>query len=119
MIIGIGTDIIEITRVKEACERYSFREKCFTAKELEQAVNRINSLAGDFAVKEAVSKALGTGFSGIGLKDIECLRDENGRPYVRLSGRALEVFNEAGGQRILVTISHSRDNAVAFAVIEN
>ncbi len=118
MIIGIGTDIIEISRVKKACENQRFIEKCYSEKETELLGSRIESLAGNFAVKEAVSKALGTGFRGFGLKDIECLRDELGKPYIILSGGALERFEGIGGRTISVSISHSKEAAVAFVIIE-
>lgn len=118
MIIGIGTDIIEISRVKKACEKQNFIEKCYTEKEIEFIGSRTESLAGNFAVKEAVSKALGTGFRGFGLRDVECLRDELGKPYVVLHNGALERFESVGGKNVLVSISHSKADAIAFVVVE-
>ena len=118
MIIGVGTDISEISRVEKACEKQNFIEKCYTDKEIEFIGSRAESLAGNFAVKEAVSKALGTGFRGFALRDIECLRDELGKPYVVLHGGALERFESIGGNKILVSISHSKSDAIAFVVIE-
>lgn len=118
MIIGIGTDIIEISRVEKACKRQNFIEKCYTEKEIGFIGGRIESLAGNFAVKEAVSKALGTGFRGFCLRDVECLRDELGKPYAVLYGGALERFEDVGGKKILVSISHSKENAAAFVIIE-
>ncbi len=118
MIIGIGTDIIEISRVEKACGKQRFIEKCYSEKEIEFFGSRSESLAGNFAVKEAVSKALGTGFRGFGLRDVECLRDELGKPYVVLYGGALERFESIGGKKILVSISHSKEDAVAFVIIE-
>lgn len=118
MIIGIGTDIIEISRVKKACEKQRFKEKCYTENEIVCIGSRTESLAGNFAVKEAVSKALGTGFRGFCLRDVECLRDELGKPYVVLHGGALERFENIGGKNILVSISHSKSDAIAFVIIE-
>lgn len=118
MIIGIGTDIIEISRVEKACDNPKFIEKCYTEKEIAFIGSRTESLAGNFAVKEAVSKALGTGFRGFALRDIECLRDKLGKPYVVLHGGALERFESIGGKNILVSISHSKSDAIAFVIIE-
>ena len=84
MVIGIGTDIIEIKRIKEAVTKNPrFIEKCFTVNEQEFFNNKKNSfqsIAGTFAAKEAVSKALGTGFTIFELKDIEILRDKMESP---------------------------------------
>lgn len=118
MIIGIGTDIIEIDRVSRACAKESFRKRCFTGNELELINGRAERFAGNFAVKEAAAKALGTGFRGFEPRDIECLRDELGKPFVVLHGGALSGFADIGGKNILVSISHSGENAVAFVVIE-
>ena len=118
MICGIGTDMIEIRRVEEACGRESFSDYSFTAEERRQSRGRASFLAGCFTVKEAVSKCFGTGFSGFGPSDIEVLRDERGKPYVNLYGKAKDLFEEMGGVRILVSISDTADYAVGFAVLE-
>ena len=78
MIIGTGIDMIEMVRVKKACEKQAFVSRIYTAEECRQAEGRISKLAGSFAVKEAVAKSLGTGFYGFGPQDIEVLRDERG-----------------------------------------
>lgn len=65
-----------------------------------------------------MAKALGTGFRGFGARDIECLRDELGKPFVVLYGGAASRFEDIGGKNLLVSISHSKKNAIAFAVIE-
>ena len=90
MIIGIGTDIIEIERIKKACAREAFLLRSFTMPEREFIAGRAEKAAGNFAVKEAVSKVMGTGFRGISLNEIEVLRDSFGKPYIRLYGRASE-----------------------------
>ncbi|WP_315118976.1 holo-ACP synthase [uncultured Clostridium sp.] len=122
MIIGIGTDIIEIERIKTAIERNSkFLEKIFTEKEREYFKSvgfRINSIAGNFAGKEAVSKALGTGFRNFSMKDIEILRDELGKPIVNLYGNAGKMVIENKNYNLHISISHSRENAIAYAVLE-
>lgn len=88
MIIGIGVDIIEIERVRQAIQNNkNFLSKLFTERELDYFINRnMNSevIAGNFAAKEAVSKALGTGIRGFSFKDIEILRNELGKPEVIL-----------------------------------
>ncbi|OOM81190.1 holo-ACP synthase [Clostridium sp. BL-8] len=121
MIIGIGTDIIEINRIEKAVNRTkNFIIKSFTNSEIEYFNSKglkSNIIAGNFAAKEAVSKALGTGFRGFGLKDIEILRDSLGKPVVHLSDKlykliGIKEFN------IHISISHSKENAIAYAVME-
>ena len=121
MIIGIGTDIIEIDRVKKAVDRNPrFLEKMFTKQEIEFFKSRklkAETIAGSFAVKEAVSKALGTGIRGFAFNDIEVLRNDLGKPLVFLSEKILNYLN-IKEVRIHATISHNLDTAVAPAVIE-
>jgi len=121
MIIGIGTDIIEIERIEKVINRTSsFIEKSFTSNEIEYFKTKGlkgNVIAGNFAAKEAISKAIGTGFRGFALKDIEVLRDEFGKPVVKLSNKIHGLLN-VGKFNIHVSISHSRENAIAYAVIE-
>ncbi|HHY04775.1 MAG TPA: holo-ACP synthase [Thermoanaerobacterales bacterium] len=116
----IGIDIIEINRIKKACERKSFSRRVFTYDELEQIKNKASvysHLAGKFAAKEAVSKALGTGFRFFKWHDIQIINNHVGKPIVKLSGKAKQIFENNRYKHIKVTISHSRDYAVAFAVI--
>ena len=80
MIYGIGTDLVEIERIKKACMKEAFLVRCFTPREIELFEGNMVKAAGNFAVKEAVSKALGTGFRGFWPSDIEVLRDELGNP---------------------------------------
>ena len=121
MIIGIGTDIIEIDRIEKAIMRTnSFIRKSFTSNEIEYfKLNGLkgNVIAGNFAAKEAISKALGTGFRGFGLQDIEVLRDELGKPVVNLSHKIYELL-DIKKFNIHVSISHSKENAIAYAVME-
>lgn len=122
LIIGIGSDIIEIERIKIAIERNSkFLEKIFTQGEREYFKSvgfRVNSIAGNFAAKEAASKALGTGFRSFSMKDIEILRDELGKPIVNLYGNAREEIIKNKNYNFHITISHNRENAIAYAVLE-
>lgn len=116
MIQGIGTDIVDIRRIKKALENPRFSEKFFTQEETRQTKMRPSSLAGNFAVKEAVAKALGTGFSNFGPEQIEVLRRPSGAPWVRLHGEAQKQMALQNIDQILVSISHEADYAVAFAV---
>lgn len=118
MILGIGTDLIEIERVKKACLKKAFLTRVYTEAECRQAQGSHSKLAGNFAVKESVSKALGTGFRTFMPGDIEVLRDEAGRPYVTLYGEARQLQQEKGITRFHVTISNTKDYALAFVVGE-
>lgn len=122
MIYGIGTDIIEIKRVKKAIAKSPrFVEKLFTEKELEyyrQKEMKAQHIAGGFSAKEAVLKALGTGLRGFRWKDIEILRGSAGKPVVRFGGNVKQFMENNGIGEIHVTISHSREFATATAVAE-
>ena len=119
MIIGVGTDLIEIERVRKACLKEGFLRRCFTEKEQEIIKKRSKSAAGNFAVKEAVSKVLGTGVRGFSLTDIEVLRDELGKPYVILHNGAKDLAQKMGINKISVSISDTDDMAMAFAIGED
>ena len=113
MVTGVGTDIIEVSRIKQALEREEFADRMFTAAEKEYCLSGgipVQRFAGRFAAKEAVAKSLGT---SLNWQDVEILPDENGKPVVRLLHNAAEV---AAGQRIMVSISHCRTYAVGYAV---
>lgn len=122
MIFGVGIDIVEIRRIKETLEKHSnFLEKNFSKNEVEyfNVRNlRPEFVAGRFAAKEAVSKALGTGFSGFELKDIEIDRTASGKPIVILKGKAKLIAQKYENYKIHVSISHGIDSAVAYAVME-
>lgn len=119
MITGIGVDLIEIARVKRACEKESFLKRCFTEQELELIKADRNKAADNFAVKEAVAKMLGTGFRNFFLPDIEVLRTPEGKPYVILHGGAEKLAKEQGVSAIHVSISNTKEYANAFVVGEN
>lgn len=126
MILGIGVDIIEIDRIEKGIKKQDkFLDKIFTDKEIEYFQNRkmnIEVIAGNFAAKEAISKALGTGFRSLSFLDIEVLRDELGKPIVNIENKMKKNIEYifGGGQvyRIHITISHSKSNAVAYAILE-
>ena len=118
MIIGIGTDIIEIERIKKACSREAFLLRSFTMPEREFIAGRAEKAAGNFAVKEAVSKVMGTGFRRISLNEIEVLRDSFGKPYIRLYGRAGERALNMGIEKWHVSISNTKTLAIAYVIGE-
>ncbi len=117
MIIGIGTDLLEIHRI-ETVQHTGTLERIFTEKERRQASGRASVLAGDFACKEAVAKCFGTGFRGFRPADIEILRDALGKPYAVLYNGALSCFHELHGLRIHLSISDTKELVTAFAVLE-
>lgn len=118
MILGIGTDLIEIERVKKALISDGFKKKYYTNQELIMAGDNLIKLVDNFAVKEAVSKVLGTGFREISPIEIEVLRDMNGKPYVNLYGKALALSITQGINKLHVTISNTKDFTTAFAIGE-
>ena len=121
MILGVGTDIIEIDRIKSAIDNTpGFLEKIFTKREVEELSKntlRVESVAGNFAVKEAVSKAIGTGIRGLSFKDIEVFRDELGKPIIKVSSKIEEVI-KCNEYLFNVSISHNKTMAIAFVVLE-
>ncbi|CDF57696.1 holo-ACP synthase [Thermobrachium celere] len=118
MVKGVGTDIIEISRIKRAIEKTNFINRVFTENEIEYLKNKnVESAAGYFAAKEAVSKALGTGIKGFSFKDIEILK-RDGAPYVVLHRGAKKIAEEKEIKNIQISISHCREYAVAFVVME-
>lgn len=119
MIIGVGTDLVEMERIEKACDKEAFLMRLYTEEERRQAGKGISRLAGNFAVKEAVAKVFGTGFRSFGPDCIEVLRDSLGKPYVRLHGRAQELAGELGIERIHVSITNTAGYAMAFAVGES
>ncbi|MGL5087121.1 MAG: holo-ACP synthase [Clostridium sp.] len=121
MIIGIGTDIIEIDRIDKAIKsNKNFLDKLFTRDEIilfESKAMRSEVIAGNFAAKEAISKALGTGVRGFSFKDIEILRDELGKPVASLNKESEKILGKRSYD-LNISISHNNSCAVAFAIIE-
>ena len=123
-IIGIGTDIIECLRIAQMIERHGelFINRVFTPHEIQYCHSRklaTQHYAGRWAAKEAVLKAIGTGWrKGISWRDIEIRNDKNGAPTVTLRGGARDVMAAAHIARLHVTISHCRSFAVAYVVAE-
>ncbi len=116
---GIGTDIIEISRIRQSLERHGshFANRLFTQREQDYCYKHQDStphFAGRFAAKEAIVKALGTGFGAdVQWHEIEILNDVHGKPIVHLSSALEERFQKP---TVLVSISHSKDYATAVAL---
>lgn len=119
MIVGIGTDLIEIDRVVKACENEAFQKKYFTEQEITLCKTEPKKFADNFAVKEAVSKAFGTGFGKIAPIEIEILRDSLGKPFVNLHGNARDMAYSMNMSRIWVSITNTNKYVSAFAVGES
>ena len=113
-----GVDIIEISRIRGVLERWGqrFLKRIYTNEEISYCRGRPPNLAARFAAKEATMKALGTGVRGVGWKDIEVVRNEAGAPSIQLHGRALARSNKLGVSELSLSLSHSREYAVAFVV---
>lgn len=123
MIYGIGTDIIEVSRIKAVMERdIGFREKIFTTGEIEyceKMKNKQQNYAARFSAKEAFLKAIGTGWRfGIRFADIDVYHDELGKPHIRLYGKAEELVNKEGITNIHVSLSHVKEMATAVVILE-
>jgi holo-[acyl-carrier protein] synthase len=122
VIIGLGTDIVEIVRIGRMIERHGeqFLRRVYTDDEIRYCQRRkecYQHFAGRWAAKEAVMKTLGTGFiRGIGWQDIEILSQKNGQPTVNIRGGAREYADALDVDEILITISHCRSYATATAI---
>lgn len=119
---GVGVDMLEISRMERVLARSPrFAEKVFTDEErayCDAAARPAEHYAARWAAREAVVKALGTGFSGgVGLRDVSVGRDESGRPRAILSGRVAELVAERGVREVALSISHTHDVAVANAIL--
>ncbi|MFC1991997.1 holo-ACP synthase [Chloroflexota bacterium] len=115
-----GVDIIEIARIRGAIDRWGerFLHRVYTEAEIRLCRNRSGPLATRFAAKEAVMKALGTGVRGVGWKEIEILSEPSGKPTVRLYGKARDKANGLGLDKLDISLSDSRENAIAFVIGE-
>ena len=118
MILRTGVDLIEISRVSEVIARHGkhYLDRIYTPAELEQCGKNVELLAGRFAAKEAVAKALGTGIGDVTWKDIEILGDEQNAPVLSLRGVAEQTAKQLGLTEWSVSISHSQNHAVAITV---
>jgi holo-[acyl-carrier protein] synthase len=122
MIVGIGVDVVHVDRLKRWLMIPGLPERYFHPEELASALARGTgadlSLAARFAAKEAFGKALGTGLAGIVLKDIMVADRHNGRPEIEIFGTALAALQKRGADKIHVSLTHERDNAIAMIVLE-
>lgn len=125
MVLGLGTDMIEIGRIEESIRQFGqrFLDRVYTPEEIvycrRKKKHAAESFAARFAAKEAGAKALGTGIScGVSWKEIEVRREPSGRPTLHLTGRALERANELGIQRISLSLTHGRETAIAVVIAE-
>ncbi|MEY2820753.1 MAG: hypothetical protein RJA37_776 [Verrucomicrobiota bacterium] len=122
-VVGVGVDLTEISRIREAHRRHgaAFLDKVFTQEEQALCLAKPDpypSLAARFAAKEAVSKALGTGFGAeLSLKGVSVLTDEAGAPAPRLDGPAQALLARKGATRVLISLTHTDELAEAFAVL--
>ena len=118
---GIGVDIVSIERIEKSLQKESFLRRVFGGEEIALFVTenkiKVNSLAANFAAKEAFSKALGTGVRGFDFDEVQILRDNLGAPYFVFSGRAAELVNSKNLQ-FKVSLSHEKDTAIAFVVAQ-
>lgn len=126
MVLGLGTDLIEISRIQASIERYGeqFLQRVFTPGEIAYCLrkkrNAAESFAARFAAKEAGAKALGTGISqGISWREIEVHRAPGQRPELKLSGRAADRAVNMGVRTISLSLTHSKDVAMAVVILED
>ena len=125
MVIGLGTDLIEIERIEHSVARFGerFLERVFTPGEIAYCQAKrgsAESFAARFAAKEAGAKALGTGISrGVSWKEFEVRRQPGQRPELHLSGRAAEIAAALGVRRISLSLTHSREMSMAVVVAED
>ncbi|ATV06988.1 holo-ACP synthase [Fusobacterium vincentii] len=121
MIVGIGNDIIEIERIEKAISKESFKNKVYTQRELENIEkrgDRVETYAGIFSAKEAISKAIGTGVREFSLTDLEILNDDLGKPYVVVSEKLDKIIkSKKEDYQIEISISHSKKYVIAIAII--
>ena len=125
MILGIGTDLAEVGRIRKSIAQFGdrFLNRIYTAGERAYAASKANSperLAARFAAKEAGMKAIGTGWSrGVRWHDFEVVNERSGRPVLRLSGVALSVANAMGVKRVSISLTHTSEIALAVVILEN
>lgn len=125
MIVGTGVDLCEVTRIREALERHGdrFKHRVFTDREIaysERKANLYERFAARFAAKEAGMKALGTGWrGGIGWRDFEVTNLPSGRPTLAFHGNASDIANKLGVRNVALSLTHTRDQAMAMVILED
>jgi holo-[acyl-carrier protein] synthase len=124
MIFGTGIDIVEINRIKNSLKKYSpkFEQRIFTCTEIDYCQSQgdpAKHFAARFAVKEAVSKCMGTGIRGsLGFKDMEVINEKTGKPILVMTGKGKELFEKLKLKSIHISISHDSTHAIAHAIAE-
>lgn len=124
MIIGIGTDIIEVKRMDKLVSRgRQYLETIFSGREIdycEAKAKRSEHYAARYAAKESILKALGTGWrGGLAYSDIEIINEESGKPQVFVRGEVKQYLDQQQTRQISISMSHSKENAIAIAILEN
>jgi len=125
MIVGTGVDLCEVGRLREAMERHGerFKHRVFTDREIaysERKANLYERFAARFAAKEAGMKALGTGWrGGIGWRDFEVTNLPTGRPTLAFHGKASEIAKALGVRNVALSLTHTRDQAMALVILED
>ena len=123
MILGVGIDLISVSKIAESVKSESFRRKIFTQAEIESCESVANSkecYAGKFAAKEAFMKAIGKGIrQEVWYLQIEVLNQETGAPYIHVNGKAQRTLSDLKAERVLVSISHTEGMAVAVVLLES
>ncbi len=122
MIFGIGCDIVAVGRIEKALEKQGFKERVYTAKEIAYCTHddkvKVESYAARFAAKEAFLKAIGTGLREGTLQDIEIINDELGKPEIVLTGFFKDLATEKGINKVFVSLSHTKEFAIAQVILE-
>jgi holo-[acyl-carrier protein] synthase len=122
MILGLGIDLVSVSKIAESIKSEAFRRKVFTPAEIEiceSMANPAERYAGKFAAKEAFMKAIGSGIrQEVWFTQIEVLNRESGAPYIKVSGEAEQVLSRLGAHGVHVSISHTEGMAVAVVVLE-
>lgn len=117
--LRIGTDLVEVERIKRSSLSWRFMQTVYSQSERELFEKKKvpwQSMAGNWAAKEAFSKALGTGVSGFSLNEVQCLRNENGQPYFEFTGMAKQIV-EKEAFTVRVSISHTEKYATATVIV--
>jgi len=116
----IGVDIIEIARIEKAVTRWGerFLKRVYTDREAELCQNRVASLAARFAAKEAATKALGISMRGMSWQEVETLANSDGQPMLYLHGKVQSRAKEIGIKELAISLSHSREHAIAMVIGE-
>jgi holo-[acyl-carrier protein] synthase len=125
MILGLGTDLVAVDRIRQSIARYGdrFLNRIFTDRERAYAARKANSaerFAARFAAKEAGMKAIGTGWNcGVTWKDFEVANQASGRPTLRLTGVAQQIASRLGVRSISISLTHTTEIAFAVVVLED